>query len=87
MGSTLRISKVDAAQRQLRTAIALWFNDGDPVATHALAFAAYEILHHVSEKGVQRRIDLDQKLQIQIFAHRNICLRSKPFDHQPVHSM
>jgi hypothetical protein len=37
------VTKLDAARRQLRTAIHLWFNDGDPVSIHALAFAAYEL--------------------------------------------
>jgi hypothetical protein len=41
---SIKISKLDAARRQLRTAIRLWFYDGDPVSTHALAFAAYEII-------------------------------------------
>ena len=27
----------------------MWFSDGDPVAIHTLAFAAYEILHAVSK--------------------------------------
>jgi hypothetical protein len=49
-GAPLKISKLDAARRQLRTAITLWFNDDDPVAIHALAFASYEILHAVSKK-------------------------------------
>jgi hypothetical protein len=54
----LKISKLDAARRQLRTAITLWFNDGDPVAIHALAFASYEILHVVSEKRNPNRMKL-----------------------------
>ena len=48
--STIQISKLDAARRQLRTAITLWFNGGDPVSIHTLAFAAYEIVHAVSKK-------------------------------------
>lgn len=32
---TIRIGKLEAARRQLRTA-----NDGDPVSVHALAFAS-----------------------------------------------
>jgi hypothetical protein len=55
---TIKISKVDAARRQLRTAITLRFNSGDPVAIHTLAFAAYEILHYVSEKRDPFRRDL-----------------------------
>jgi hypothetical protein len=56
--SAIRISKLDAARRQLRTAITLWFTDGDPVAVHALAIAAYEILHTVSKKRDPNRRDL-----------------------------
>jgi hypothetical protein len=57
-GSEIRISKLDAARRQLRTAITLWFTDGDPVSVHALAFAAYEIFHTVSKKRDPFRRDL-----------------------------
>ncbi len=46
----LTISKLDAARRQLQTAIALWFEDGDAVSIHTLACAAYEIIHAVSKK-------------------------------------
>jgi hypothetical protein len=46
----MRISKLNAAQRQLRTAITLWFNNGEPVAIHTLACAAYEILHSISKR-------------------------------------
>lgn len=48
--STIRITKLDAARRQLRTAISLWFANGDPISIHTLAFAAYEVIHKVSEK-------------------------------------
>jgi hypothetical protein len=41
---SLRISKVDAAARQLETALVLWFTGGDPVSTHTLAAAAERIL-------------------------------------------
>jgi hypothetical protein len=54
----IRISKLEAGRRQLRTAIMLWFNDGDPVAVHSLAFAAYEILHDISKKRDPKRVDL-----------------------------
>jgi hypothetical protein len=54
----LKLGKVEAAQRQLRTAITLWFTDGDPVSIHALAFAAYEVLHAVSKKRNPYRRDL-----------------------------
>src|SRR5712692_10574841 len=56
--SEIKVNKLDAAIRQLRTAIVLWFNEGDPVAVHALAFAAYEVIHAVSKKRNPTRRDL-----------------------------
>jgi hypothetical protein len=58
MVGAIRVSKLDAARRQLRTAITLWFSGGDPVATHTLAFASYEILHAVSKKRDPKRMPL-----------------------------
>jgi hypothetical protein len=46
---------MDAARGQLRTAITLWFSEGDPVSIHTLAFAAYEIIHVVSKKRNRTR--------------------------------
>src|SRR5258708_3951444 len=55
---TIKMGKFEAARRQLRTAISLWFSSGDPVAIHTLAFAAYEVIHAVSEKRDPNRRDL-----------------------------
>jgi hypothetical protein len=54
----ITVTKLDAAKRQLRTAIRLWFEDEDPVSVHTLAFAAYEIAHVVSKKRNPARRDL-----------------------------
>ncbi len=43
----ITITKLDAAHRQLATAIELWFADGDPVSIHALAYSAHEIIHRL----------------------------------------
>jgi hypothetical protein len=43
----LEITKLDAARRQLRTALHLWFGDGDPVSIHTLLAAAHEIIHRL----------------------------------------
>jgi hypothetical protein len=56
--STITLSKLEAASRQLRTAITLWFDEGDPVSVHTLAFAAYEIFHMVSAHRDPYRRDL-----------------------------
>jgi hypothetical protein len=54
----ITVTKLDAAKQQLRTAIRLWFAEGDPVSIHTLAFAAYEIAHVVSKKRNPARRDL-----------------------------
>jgi hypothetical protein len=41
------VTKLDAARRQLNSAVRLWFADGDPVAIHTLAYAAHEIIHAI----------------------------------------
>jgi hypothetical protein len=51
----LELTKLDAARRQLHTAIALWFTNGDPVSIHTLAAAAYEIIHIVTKKRMPTR--------------------------------
>jgi hypothetical protein len=46
----LKISKIDAAKRQLETAIRLYFNEADPVSIHTLTGAAHEILSDLNSK-------------------------------------
>jgi hypothetical protein len=44
----LPVTKLDAARRQLETAVTLWFHDGDPISVHTLAMAAHEILRAIN---------------------------------------
>ena len=44
----LAITKLDAARRQLETAITLWFHDADPVSVHTLVMAAHGFLKHLA---------------------------------------
>lgn len=44
MEHKIKISKLDAAKRQLETAIRLYFNSADPISIHTLACAAHNIL-------------------------------------------
>jgi hypothetical protein len=46
----MKISKTDAAQRQLDTAIELYFAESDPVAIHTLTAAAYELIRALRER-------------------------------------
>ncbi len=45
----MRLGKLDAARRQLETAIRLYFADGDDVSVHTLAAAAYSLIRDINE--------------------------------------
>lgn len=59
MDSTFHsVSKLEAAERQLRQAIRLFFQRGDDIAVHTLAAAAYQIISDMcAQKGVQREME------------------------------
>ena len=44
----LVITKLEAARRQIDTAIALWFDDGDPISINTLAAAGHHICNDLS---------------------------------------
>lgn len=46
----LQITKIDAARRQVETAIHLWLDSSDPVSVHTLAAAAHQVLHDLGTK-------------------------------------
>ena len=46
--ATIQISKLDAARRQIETAVRLYFCEVDPVSIHTLISAAYEILRGIN---------------------------------------
>jgi len=48
--SEIILTKLDAAKRQLETAVRLYFNDADPVSIHTLVCASHEILTNLNEK-------------------------------------
>lgn len=57
-----KISKLEAARRQLQTAIKLFFNDGDSISIHTLAAAAYTILRDLADD--QKMIIEDEVLSL-----------------------
>jgi len=58
----IRITKMDAAVRQLRTAIRLWFHDGDPVSIQTLLAAAHEIIHVLYKRQGLKDLLFDSSL-------------------------
>jgi len=56
---TEKVNKLDAACRQLNTAISLWFHDGDKVSIHTLACSAHQIVHDINCKQGGRDLIYD----------------------------
>ena len=56
----IKLSKLDAAKRQLETAIVLYFNSGEPVSVHTLSCAARQILVDLCK---HRNIEIDFTLK------------------------
>jgi hypothetical protein len=52
-----KVSKLDAAKRQLETVIRLYFSNGDPVSIHTLTAAAYNVLRRRHETKRRRAYD------------------------------
>ncbi|MFA5005822.1 MAG: hypothetical protein WC561_06865, partial [Candidatus Omnitrophota bacterium] len=50
MKESIRISKLDAAKRQLETAVRIYFSNGDPVSIHTLVSASYNIIKDINKK-------------------------------------
>jgi hypothetical protein len=46
----LRVTKIDAARRQLETAITLWFHEADPVSIHTLACASFQLVYDINSQ-------------------------------------
>lgn len=46
----MEISKLDAAKRQLDSAVSFYFRSGDPVSAHTLVAAAHQILMDLGKK-------------------------------------
>ena len=61
MASAIIVTKIEAARRQLRSAIELWFLDGDPVSIHTLAAAAHQIIHDLNRRNKGPDMLLDTK--------------------------
>lgn len=56
MDKPIKISKTDAARRQLETAIKIFFTEGDSVSVHTLASASSDILKDISKKTKKKTI-------------------------------
>ena len=58
----IKVTKLNAASRQLDTAIKLWAADDDPVSIHSLAFAAHQIVHDLNRTESGEPLIMDSPL-------------------------
>lgn len=60
--ANVTVTQLEAAHKQLKTAIVLWLNDDDPVSIHTLAFAAHQIVHDLNRQQKGPPLLLDSPL-------------------------
>jgi hypothetical protein len=72
----IKVSKIDAARRQLDGALDLWFRDGDPVAIQTLISAAWQILQDLNEKKGNTESTMLGWAKIHVYPeHLEECMR------------
>ena len=64
------IHKIDAASRQLDTAIMLWFSESDPIPVHTLACSAHEIIKDINKHRKGPPLFFDSDFVKNIFAKK-----------------
>jgi len=77
---SIKVSKIDAARRQLDTAIELWFGDKDPVSIHTLAAAAHQIVHDINNQRGGPELFFDSSVIKDEYRTRAIALFKKPMN-------
>ena len=75
----IRFTKVEAARRQLRAAIELWFKD-DHIPAQGLAYASYEIVHrYCKRKGIHGLVYDTEAIPDKTVRNRiNVALKDTP---------
>lgn len=83
LGPKIRVTKLEAAQRELEAAIRMYARDEDPVAIHVLVGAAYDIVCDLFEERVRRTgkqpspWEVPFKLLTGVLAEHGRCSKSK----------
>jgi len=63
--AAIRVTRIDAATRQFRTAIGLYFQEGDPVAIHTLTMATRQILRVLSKHGGKGAMLMGEEMMLE----------------------
>ena len=75
MPSELSVGKLDAARRQLKTAICLYIHEGDPISIHTLTAAAYNVIRDINKRRggksmFVKRVDIVKPQHIKEFQRK-----------------
>jgi len=57
----LPVTKIDAAVRQLETAITLWFHDAEPISIATLTYAGYQIISDLNKNRNGKSMLFDEE--------------------------
>jgi hypothetical protein len=71
VSKALKISKPEAARRQLEAAVRLYVSDGDPCAIHTLAAAAYNVVRDLRRSRKKQRPLLVKEFAKQHFGRQS----------------
>ena len=74
------ISKIEAATRQLDTAISLWFTNSDIISIHTLACSAYQIIHDINKKKGHRDLLYDSHVVKDEYRREMVNLLKKDYN-------
>jgi hypothetical protein len=75
---SINVTKLDAATRQLETAIRLYFHDEDPVSIHTLVGASYNIIRDINRKrGGPPMLIKDDLIELYVKTEYQQAMRKK----------
>ncbi len=77
MLAELKISKLDAARRQLETAVRLYFVQADPVSVHTLTAAAYNVLRDLNAARGGRPMMMKEQFLVFVKPEYHRMIRDK----------
>lgn len=80
----LKITKLEAAKRQIETSITLWFQEADPVSIHTLTTAARQILVDLNAKAGGEPMGADHQMirpEARIIARKAMAEAENFFKH------
>ena len=88
LNTSINVNKIEVAERQIETAIKMYFHEFDPISTHTLTLAGYNILrelklkHEFSYISIRphKKVDIDNPPTGHAYSYITEKYRKKFFD-------